>query len=231
MHNPIKNKYYLWYLSICQNQRKKTKGLVCHHIIPASFFKENDRRVNNGWLDGNPNDKGNLTYLTEREHFIVHWLLCYCYEGLAKEKMIHAFMLMSSNNPIGSRYYQYARDLLKKSSIGKGNVSWKGGKICKICPMCQSQFESFPSQNRKYCSNICRGKGRNIKGSNHPRYIIGPKENICENCSNVFWSKQSSKARFCSNACKNLGHSIDHKNWHQKRKLALNTLQVIVEES
>ena len=65
--------------------RKKTRGsnLERHHIIPTFFFK-NPRRIkryNDGVYEGDGEHIGNITYLTPREHFIAHLLLCKIWKG------------------------------------------------------------------------------------------------------------------------------------------------------
>ncbi len=70
------------YTNLCSRgkTRKKTKGsnLERHHIIPTFFFKNPKRtkRYNDGIYEGDGEHIGNITYLTPREHFIAHLLLC-----------------------------------------------------------------------------------------------------------------------------------------------------------
>jgi hypothetical protein len=63
------NKYYTWYVNICQSAKQRNLQKGCgtyiekHHIIPRSFGL------------GGEKDKSNLVYLTAKEHYIVHKLL------------------------------------------------------------------------------------------------------------------------------------------------------------
>lgn len=106
---PIDNKYYKWYINICRKKQlergyiphhAKPKGIYKHHIIPDSFYIESKRsqrrNVCNGWLFGNPDVKINLVFLTKREHLCCHKLLTKFYEGLAKAKMVYAYLITSS---------------------------------------------------------------------------------------------------------------------------------------
>jgi hypothetical protein len=70
------------YQNLCERGklRLKSRGsnLEKHHIIPTFFFRDNKRnlRHKDGIYDGNGEHVGNITYLTPREHFIAHLLLC-----------------------------------------------------------------------------------------------------------------------------------------------------------
>lgn len=84
----INNKYSLWYKNIISKallraQDRKTAievlGYVeAHHILPKSFNI------------GGEKDKMNLVYLTAKEHFVVHLLLCKMFVGQFKRKMLFA---------------------------------------------------------------------------------------------------------------------------------------------
>jgi hypothetical protein len=81
-----KSKYERWYYNIIKNAKYQSrfKGddvyYESHHIIPRSL--------------GGLNSKENLVLLTGREHFICHWLLYKFSEGIAKNKMAHAWFIM-----------------------------------------------------------------------------------------------------------------------------------------
>lgn len=70
------------YSDLCNRGKKRKKGaslyLEKHHIIPTFFFKKNRKkhRFHDGYLPGNYDDASNITYLTPREHFVAHLLLC-----------------------------------------------------------------------------------------------------------------------------------------------------------
>lgn len=74
--------YIKIYNNICNRGKKRKKNgdmyLEKHHIIPLFFYKENKRnlRYSDGILEGDGEHVGNLCYLTAREHFIAHMLLC-----------------------------------------------------------------------------------------------------------------------------------------------------------
>jgi hypothetical protein len=38
---------------------------------------------------------------------------------------------------------------------GKNAHNWRGGKIKKTCDVCNIEFYSFPSQNKRHCSKKC----------------------------------------------------------------------------
>jgi hypothetical protein len=65
--------------------RKKTRDslLERHHILPLFFFKQSKRRTRyrDGIFEGDGDHIGNLTFLTPREHFIAHLLLCKIWRG------------------------------------------------------------------------------------------------------------------------------------------------------
>ena len=118
IYSAIPNKYYKWYCYfILQFQtRVKIKGIT-HHIEPKSFYL---KYAKDGWKLENPNIKSNIVIVTNREHFILHWLLTKCYDGLPKKKMCNAFLRMCKGNKT-SKYYSYARNLWQKFTIGSNN--------------------------------------------------------------------------------------------------------------
>ena len=70
------------YHNLCHRgkYRSKNNGLYLekHHIIPVFFFRNNKRnlRYNDGIFEGDGEHPENITYLTAREHFVAHVLLC-----------------------------------------------------------------------------------------------------------------------------------------------------------
>ena len=96
-------------------ERAKTRILTGykerHHIIPRCM--------------GGTNKKTNLVYLTAREHFIVHKLLCEIYpkhHGLLKAYFAMAMLtLPNRTNSLTSREYNYLRTEFSKSNTGKLN--------------------------------------------------------------------------------------------------------------
>lgn len=102
------NKYYTWYLGICQEAQKRglTKQsnqiMEKHHIIPRSFGL------------GGETDKLNLVMLTPREHYISHMLLTKMFNKniLYKKKMIYALWRLSNRGLLyipNSRKYNFAK--------------------------------------------------------------------------------------------------------------------------
>lgn len=165
---PLNNKYYKWYMNICfMNQQKrgyfshhlKPNGLIGHHIDPKSFYI---KYAKDGWKSTNPDIPNNLVFLTDKEHFLVHWLLCYCYQGLAKRKMCRAFKWMCKNHK-SSRYYLIAMKQYQQSMKNK---------ISLICQQCCIPFLVNSSKYRqKYCSSGCKGLSK--RGSNNPNWKGG----------------------------------------------------------
>ena len=60
------SKYEKWYNNIVAMGlvARPTIRTTRHHIIPESFFKNRTRKGPPGWLDGNPEDTSNFTFLT-----------------------------------------------------------------------------------------------------------------------------------------------------------------------
>jgi len=122
----IQNKYTNWYYSIIENAKTRVlpEGTYTetHHIIPASFYKEHNRKGRIGWLEGNPNSPDNLVDLTAREHFACHWLLTKMTDGEAKMKMFHSFNLTTRLSEthgvkISSRTYEIIRRKVSEHMI------------------------------------------------------------------------------------------------------------------
>jgi hypothetical protein len=87
------NKYTRWYYDIVDRAKERSLSTYTekHHIIPKS-------------LGGN-NSVENLVELTAREHFICHWLLVKIYPvGDEHWKMLNAFRMMRTENPVQQRY-------------------------------------------------------------------------------------------------------------------------------
>lgn len=83
-----------------------------HHIIPRC-------------LGGN-DEPSNLVYLSAREHFIAHALLCKIYPG--NFKLASALMLMSTDkagNRINNRLYSYHRKIFAKANSQFFKEYWK----------------------------------------------------------------------------------------------------------
>jgi hypothetical protein len=104
------NKYFTWYFNIIkkakQENRKKNHliSYEVHHIYPRSFSKINNKDIDNS--------KENLILLTEKEHYVCHWLLIKSVKEKYKSKMIYAFWRMNNKEEkrIGTRSYKISRD-------------------------------------------------------------------------------------------------------------------------
>lgn len=75
-------KYYIGIVNKAKLRSTNKKELIqefeyieLHHIVPECLFINRKRKGAKGYLEGNPDNKNNLVYLTAREHFICHMLL------------------------------------------------------------------------------------------------------------------------------------------------------------
>ena len=106
----IKSKYLNWYVSLVSaalirtldftnhTDKKKHIGTTLgsvegHHILPRCLCSSEQLK-----------DKDNICYLTAREHFVAHLLLCKLFSGTTKHKMQFAI----------SRFYQNANGQVRK---------------------------------------------------------------------------------------------------------------------
>lgn len=105
----VNNRYKYWYFRLIVKAAKRVpprKYTEKHHVIPRSL--------------GGANTKRNLVILTYREHFLAHWLLVRCTEGVAYEKMCRALQYMSlsrSGRMISSWQYTRARKAAKDAAL------------------------------------------------------------------------------------------------------------------
>jgi hypothetical protein len=53
-----------------------------HHIIPEFFYVNRKRKGPPGWLEGDPDIKENLVFLTAKEHLLCHLLLMKIYPNI-----------------------------------------------------------------------------------------------------------------------------------------------------
>lgn len=101
------NKYYTWYVNICQMAKSRNLQKNCgvyiekHHVVPKSFNL------------GGQSDSENIVNLTAREHYIAHLLLSKMFDNkLYKNKMHYALWRLSTRGihfiP-NSHSYQTAR--------------------------------------------------------------------------------------------------------------------------
>ena len=114
----IKNRYQTIYYKIIQRASQQdympNQPKEKHHIIPESFFINRSRPGPKGWLEGNPEDTGNIILLTPREHAVCHKLLVKITEGKMKSKMQLAIWRMmngKSGKFFSTREYELHRKL------------------------------------------------------------------------------------------------------------------------
>lgn len=123
------------YRDLCEKgkNRKKTRGsnLERHHIIPTFFYKNNKRnhRYNDGIYEGDGEHIGNITFLTPREHFIAHLILCKIWKNTKWEYRSHLSLKMFLNEgqvnksrsvfDHSSRKYEYYK-IKANEAISKG---------------------------------------------------------------------------------------------------------------
>ena len=156
--------YQKIYSDLCNRgkTRKKTKGsnLERHHIIPTFFFKnpKREKRYNDGIYDGDGEHVGNITYLTPREHFIAHLVLCKMWRGTKWEYRCFTsckmFLIGGENNESRDVFRQNSR-LVEKYKI-EVNAGLSKGKT-----------GTMPAKD------ATTGERLGIVATNHPKVISG----------------------------------------------------------
>lgn len=103
----LDNKYSRLYFRILDSAQKEARrNGEKHHIYPKSF--------------GGTNDESNMVKVSLREHFLCHWLLIKCTEGLANYKMLCAFGGMCRGREFKSSWrYEAARRAASEARKGK----------------------------------------------------------------------------------------------------------------
>lgn len=241
MNEPIQNKYYKWYLSFCLLKREergyysrnyKPKHLISHHIIPKSFYKSYNKK--NGWLEGNPHEKINLVFLTDKEHFIVHKLLTKFYKGLALVKCVYAYKKMSSKDGNFSRFYANARKIFGEIVIGINHHNYgkkenfltkeKRSKALKGIPKSQEFKDNLKGKKQsketieKRLNKIIglkrtKAQCQNISNSTGKIGIFLSPNNEIVNVKNISKFAEENNLLF-GNLCMVLrGERIHHKGW------------------
>lgn len=147
----IQNKYYKWYLELITKatNRAKTReeatnmlGYVeGHHIVPKAFNTTNT----------------SIAYLTAKEHFIAHRLLCYCTEGEDRRKMEYAITIFTERKMLNTRQLALALSYKSKpcSESRRNNIS-KARKLTKKiqCEHCTKYFD--PGNFKQYHGDRCK---------------------------------------------------------------------------
>lgn len=55
--------------------------------------------------------------------------------------------------------------------VGENASSWNGGKESRECEFCENLFDTFPSEDHKFCSKECATEARDYPtGEDHPRW-------------------------------------------------------------
>jgi hypothetical protein len=131
--------YLKIYNTLCERGRLRNKrrgsNLEKHHIIPTFFFKDSKRnhRYKDGIFNGDGEGLNNITYLTPREHFISHLLLCKIWKGTKWEYRCYCSLKMFVNGgqvnkkrsvfEYSSRKYEYYKTKANaKISEGKSGT-------------------------------------------------------------------------------------------------------------
>lgn len=138
----IQNKYLKWYVQICERgqrrakSRKEAKELLgyveCHHILPRCL--------------GGLKIPINETYLTAREHFIVHWLLPKFTKG-NKDVEIRVYYSLSA--------FRFDRDKNRKYTAKQYEVAKKARSLansirCRGVPLTESHKAALRGKRGKY---------------------------------------------------------------------------------
>ena len=146
MLNDMNNKYARWYNDIVTRgkTRSKAPGIETHHIIPEC-------------LNG-PDTAENKTNVTNREHFICHWLLTKMYSGKDRHRVLNALRMMRAENPNQKRYSTkitsrvYANMKLEWSILQSEKMRGAGN----------------PMFGREVSDEVKAGRSERARGDNNP---------------------------------------------------------------
>jgi hypothetical protein len=134
--NKHMDKYTKWYNNICKRGQNRVieEYTEKHHIIPESFYSIRKRKGPSGWILGDSDSIENITYLTDREHELAHYLLTKIHKDnkQAYFKVLKAYEMRSmvNLNQEGKRYFSSRRlagiraeraKLQSESMKGNGN--------------------------------------------------------------------------------------------------------------
>ncbi len=157
--NKHMNKYTKWYNNICKRgQTRVIEGYTeKHHIIPESFYSIRKRKGPSGWILGDSDSIENITYLTDREHELAHYLLTKIHKDnkQAYFKVLKAYEMRSmvNLNQEGKRYFSSRRlagiraeraKLQSESMKGNGNPQF--GRVWTV--------EEKESQSKKLVGRV-----------------------------------------------------------------------------
>lgn len=177
------NKYEQCYYSLIRSRQSILRDndiFEKHHILPKSL--------------GGADNKDNLVLLTPREHFIAHLLLTKMYTGIARQKMLFAFRIMSGTPPkgnavryINNRLYQHLKEETNKelskrftgrifsdahranlSKANKGKVNTKSPEIIAEA----AKKASSKLKGRKQSSEWVEKRATKRRGSTLPEETV-----------------------------------------------------------
>lgn len=218
--------YVKIYNQLCKRgtKRKKNCGMYLekHHIIPLFFYKDNKRnlRYSDGILTGDGEHVGNISYLTAREHFIAHMLLCkifsntkWYYRCLAS---LGFFFNSVDSSHVRTRHFsaaatkKYEKIKIKISEAHRKNK--KGMMIAKYAdtgkkygwvsvtdPLVQQGVLVHHSKGRKMSSQERQRRLDNnpMGGKNNRNYAHGlTYEVVSETCREIWQEKEKYKHIF-----------------------------------
>jgi hypothetical protein len=150
------------YYKLCQRgkTRNKTRGsnLEKHHIIPTFFYKNSKRnlRYTDGIYKGDCDQIGNITYLTPREHFIAHLLLCKIWKDTKWEYRCYLSIKMFLN---GGELNN------KRSVFQNSSRKYEYYKIKANCKISEGKSGTIPAKDAE------TGKRLGIVSINHPKVL------------------------------------------------------------
>ena len=128
-----------------------------HHVIPKCFFKDDSKDDSIGWLEGDPNDKNNLVFLSAREHYIIHQLLVKIYPG---NKQISFACFMMTWDKYGHRVNNRLYEWVKKQHAANISASRKGKTketctiVAKIVKTKADNGHHFAGKTKENCSGL-----------------------------------------------------------------------------
>lgn len=146
-----------------------------HHILPRSM--------------GGTDDKENLTYLTAREHFLIHWIL---YKINKNSSMALAFFSMSKSVGNGrvrytSRSFKYARE-----AGAKAVSEMKSGKKHHMYGLTGNRNPNYGSKRSEKTKEKLSISAKNRTGSKNGM----SRKIMCINTGEVFESLASAKNKY-----------------------------------
>lgn len=217
----LTNKYTKWYKNIVAKATKRVNQneyLEAHHIIPDCFFINRSRKGTPGWIEGDPNDRNNIVFLTAKEHFICHRLLPKMTTGRAKISMAYAVwqMTMMSGR---DRYVPTARtyETLKKQI----SESRKG------VPISEEQKAKLrgpkTAEHRAKIGQYERTSEHKLAISLVRKAQIGLQTRSAETKAKMSaWQKGVAKPKVVCEYCKKETSLMNYKRWHgSKCKMSL----------